>query len=270
MIPLVLLDLDGTIIGASGTVKDCVWKAVDKVQEAGVKLAVCTGRPCGGVSQKIAARLGPSTPHIFQSGALVAYPDGEAVQVYALKDANTSRLIDHAREHALTLELYSPNALFVERKTPLSEAHAKMLGLNAIVRDLHDVMENEPVVRAQWVVTEERASLALSLELTTAQFSRATSPAQPNTFFISVTQKGVSKGTAAQRLAEELKVDLKNAMGVGDTSGDVPMLEVVGHPLVMGNASAELKERFESLDDIEACGAVGALERALELPTPPK
>ena len=265
MIPLILLDLDGTVIGASGTVKDCVWEAVDEVREAGVRLAVCTGRPCGGVAQKVAARLGPSTPHIFQSGALITYADGEAVQVYALKDANTERLIEHARDNGLTLELYSPNALFVERKTPLSEAHAKMLGMNAIVRDLHDVMENEPVVRAQWVVSREKAPIAMSLKLETAQFSRATSPAQEGTFFISVTQKGVSKGTAAHRLAEELKVDLKNVMGVGDTSGDEPMLEVVGHPFIMGSASNDLKEKYEVLGDVEACGVVAALQRALEL-----
>ena len=91
------------------------------------------------------------------------------MQVYALKDANTERLIEHARDHGLTLELYSPNALFVERKTPLSEAHAKMLGMNAIVRDLFDVMENEPVVRAQWVVSGEQAPVAMSLKLD-AQF----------------------------------------------------------------------------------------------------
>ena len=266
MIPLVLLDIDGTVIGASGTVDDCVWEAVDRVQEAGVRLAVCTGRPWGGVAQKVAARLGPETPHIFQSGALIAYPDGEAVQVYALKDANTEQLIEHARDHSLTLELYSPNALFVERRTPLSESHAKMLGVSAIVRDLQDVMENEPIVRAQWVVTEAQADTALSLNLETAQFSRATSPAQPNTFFISVTQKGVSKGAAAGRLAEELKVELRNVMGVGDTSGDLPMLERVGHPIVMGNASEDLRARFESVGDVEDCGVAEALAKALERP----
>lgn len=266
MIPLILLDLDGTVIGSSGTVQDCVWEAVDKVQEAGVRLAVCTGRPCGGVSQKVAARLGPSTPHIFQSGALIAYPDGEAVQVYALKDANTEKLIEHARDNGLTLELYSPNALFVERKTPLSESHAKMLGMNAIVRDLIDVMENEPVVRAQWVVSAAQLETALSLELETAQFSRATSPAQPSTTFVSVTQKGVSKGAAARDLAEDLKVDLKNVMGVGDTSGDVPMLDVVGHPFIMGSATDDLKAKYEVLEDVEVCGVVAALEQALKLP----
>ena len=54
MIPLILLDIDGTLIGSSGTVKDCVWDAADRVREAGVRLAVCTGRPCGGVAQKVA------------------------------------------------------------------------------------------------------------------------------------------------------------------------------------------------------------------------
>lgn len=268
MIPLVLLDLDGTVIGSSGTVQDCVWQAVERVRAAGMKLAVCTGRPLGGGAQRVAERLGANVPQIFQSGALIAYPGGRTLQVSALKDESARRLIAHARALGLVLELYTPSSLYVERKTPISEAHAKMIGVSAIVRDLHDVAENEPVIRAQWVVPEDRLHEALALELKGTQVSVAGSPALKATAFASITQAGVSKGSAARFLAGLLKLKLENVMAIGDSLGDVPMLEAVGHPVVMANADVRLKGRFtRHAGDVERCGVVAVLEAALKTPT---
>jgi Cof subfamily protein (haloacid dehalogenase superfamily) len=268
VIPLVLLDLDGTIIGSSGQVQDCVWQAAERVRTAGVKLAVCTGRPLGGVAQRVAERLGPNLPHIFQSGALIAYPDGRTLQVSALKEAHARRLIAHARELGLVLELYSPNALYIERKTPMSEAHAKLIGVSAIVRELYDVAENEPIIRAQWVVPEDRLGEVLALELKGSQVSVAGSPALKHTAFASITQAGVSKGSAATFLARQLKLKPENVMAVGDSAGDLPMLEAVGHPVVMAGASDALRGRYEVVaGDVERCGVVGALEAALKIVT---
>ena len=266
MIPLVLLDLDGTVIGSSGQVLPCVWEAVERVQGAGMRLAVCTGRPRVGVAKRIAERLGPSTPHIFQNGAMTTYADGNVVQLHALKEASSRALITHARARNLVLEVYTSNALYVERRTPLSEAHAALIGATAIVRNLEDVAENEPVVRAQWVVPFEQQQ-ATTLELPGVQVSAAVSPALRDTLFISVTAQGVSKGSAVRALIESQKLNLENVMAVGDSVGDLPMLEAVGHPVVMAEAPESLRERFFTVGSVEACGVVEALERALTLKT---
>jgi Cof subfamily protein (haloacid dehalogenase superfamily) len=268
MIPLVVLDLDGTLIGSSGSVQECVWQAADTLHEAGVKLALCTGRPCEGMARKVAQRLGPDNPHVFQSGALLAYPDGKVLKAFSLREQNAKRLIGHARDLGFTLELYTPSTMFVERKTALSEAHAKMIGVTPIIRDLADVAENEPVVRAQWVISQEQLESALALKLEEVQVSLATSPALEDTFFVSLTQKDVSKGSGIRQLAAALRVKLGNIMAIGDSQGDVPMLEVVGHPVLMESAPAELKEKFPFVvGDVDDCGVTQAFEQALKLKT---
>lgn len=264
MIPLVILDLDGTVIGADGQVRSCVWSAADTARKAGVKLAVCTGRPGLGVAKRVAERLGPTTPHIFQSGAHVAYAGGETLQVSALRESTTRLLVEHARDVGLALELYTPTTLFVERTTPMSDAHAKMIGVGPIVRDLVEVLENEPVIRAQWVVAASDVVRAVALELEAVQLSTATSPALPDASFISVTQAGVSKGDAVRFLAQTLRLDLARVMAVGDSDGDAPMLDVVGFPVVMANASSLLLERYaRAVPSVEDCGVVDALEQAV-------
>jgi Cof subfamily protein (haloacid dehalogenase superfamily) len=268
MIPLIVLDLDGTIIGKNGHVQDCVWDAIDEAQEAGIKFAVCTGRLCVGQSQKIAKRLGQNGLHIFQSGAHIGYANGESYKVFALKEGITKTIIETARDLGVVLEIYTPSTLYVERTTPLSEAHVKMLGTQAIVRDLMDVVENEPVVRAQWVVTGDEYELVKDLQFDGIESSSATAPAQKGAYFVSLTQKGVSKGTSLEILAQALKIDLKDVMAVGDSHGDLPMLQVVGYPVVMSNASDELKEVYtHHAGDVEKCGIVEITEFALNQKT---
>lgn len=266
MIRLALLDLDGTLIGEGGNVESCVWEAAERARDAGVRLAVCTGRPGFGVAARVARRLDPDTPHIFHSGAQITYLDGNTIQVSALKEQATNTLVQHARELGVVLELYTPNALYVERRTEISEAHAKMIGVTAIVRDLSDVAANEPVVRAQWVVQPDRLDDALGAGVDGIEPSIATSPALPDTFFVSLTRSGVDKGSATRLLCERLEIDPALAMAVGDSPGDVPMLEATGHPRVMGSGDPEVILRYgDPLPGVEDCGAAEALDQAIHL-----
>jgi hydroxymethylpyrimidine pyrophosphatase-like HAD family hydrolase len=140
-----------------------------------------------------------------------------------------------------------------------------MLGTQAIVRDLVDVVENEPVIRAQWVVTGEDYQKVRDLSFEGIQSSSATAPAQKEAFFISLTQKGVSKGTSLELQAKAMKIDLSDIMAVGDSHGDLPMLEKVGHPVVMSNAPEDLKATFaHHAGDVEQCGVVDLIDFALK------
>lgn len=267
MIPLVVLDLDGTVIGSDGQVRQCVWEAAARACEAGVKVAVCTGRPAFGVALRIAERLGPDNPHVFQSGAHVGYPDGRTIQVTALREADVRALIATARSEGAVLELYTPSELFVERRTTLSERHAKLLGVTAIVRDLEDVAAREPVVRAQWVAPlgEHEALLEGIPEGITA--ATATSPALPGIAFVNMTRAGTSKASALAALAKHLRVPLKDVMAVGDSENDVPMLDIVGHPRVVANGAPAVLARYERVvPSVEECGAAEALDEAIGLP----
>lgn len=145
----------------------------------------------------------------------------------------------------------------------MSEAHAKMLGVGAIVRDLSEVVAQEPVVRAQWVVDDEGYREISALELPGTELSRATAPAIPEANFVSVTRAGVSKGSGVAQLADAMRVPLDRTMAVGDSVGDLPMLEIVGRPLAVADGDPELVERFETIPTVEECGAAEALDRAL-------
>lgn len=267
MLPLIILDLDGTLIDQSGMVHAKVWQSIEAAQAEGLRFAVCTGRPCMGIAQQIAARLDPEGWHIFQNGALICKTSGQSLRVFALKESSLVALIQYARQHKLVLEIYTPHNIFIERDNDLAQGHARALRVTPLVENLLEVAAREPAVRAQWVVDAAGLELSRALELADIQCGEATSPTMPEAYFISLTQQGVSKGSAVRLLAENMGLALSDIMAVGDSFGDLSMLEQVGHPIVMGNAPQELKTRFRSVPEVEALGVIEAINQAMTLRT---
>lgn len=263
MLPLVFLDLDGTIIGEDGGVSARLWAALDEARARGLVLAACTGRACQGVAQRIARRLGPDTPHIFHNGALVARASGEVLQSHALEPEHLLRLVAHARKLEETIEFYTADAIYVERNSWPCRHHAEVLDIEVTERDLEDVARNERVLRAHWIVAPERLDAALALDLPGCQVGTASSPALPESLFASITRDGVTKGSAARFVADHLGISPGDAMAIGDSMGDLPVLEVVGHPRVMGDCDEALRARFETLPGIAGDGAAEGIAQAM-------
>src|SRR5512133_143069 len=114
MIRLVCVDVDGTLVGSSGTVLPRVWAAAERVRASGVRLAVCSGRPAFGVARDYAARLDPEGWHVFQNGASVVHlPSGRSLSRSLAPDL-VAALVARARRTGRTLELYTDSTYAFE------------------------------------------------------------------------------------------------------------------------------------------------------------
>jgi len=71
---------------------------------------------------------------------------------------------------------------------------------------------------------------------------------------------GIDKGTGLQWLAEVTGISAADMGGVGDTSGDVDFLRLVGHPAAPANATGEVKKvaRYVSAE-VDAGGLLDIL-----------
>lgn len=262
---LVLLDIDGTLIGPGGDVSKTIWPVAERLRRRGARIAVCTGRTHAGVAMRIAERLDPGAPHVFHNGALVTTTHGEVLHTAPLGAETLVRLKDHARELDATIEFYTPDAIFVDAITPECRVHADVLEIEPVERDLDEVIGAEGVIRAHWIVDAESIDDAVALELPDAQVGVATSPALPDSVFASVTRADSDKGSGARFAAQYLGYDVAEAVAVGDSVGDIPLLEAVGYPFAMGDGHAEVIDgTYPLLGGIDEDGVIEALEFALE------
>jgi hydroxymethylpyrimidine pyrophosphatase-like HAD family hydrolase len=177
-------------------------------------------------------------------------------------------LIAESRTSGRILEFYGDEAYVVERDTPWSRAHAALLGIPFAPRAFETL--GSPVVRAQWLLTAREADdLLARTDGETFEVARSTSPLMPDTSFVGLTRRGVSKGGALHTIATDLGIPLAEVMYVGDAGNDLSALRIVGHPVAMGNADAEVRAAASLVvGSVEHGGLVEALDRALARASP--
>jgi Cof subfamily protein (haloacid dehalogenase superfamily) len=239
MIRLVCIDVDGTLVGSSGAPLDSVWAGADRVRAAGVRLALCTGRPGFGDARGYAARLDPDGWHVFQNGAsIVRLESGESVSE-PLGAERVAWLVARAAVTGRVLELYTDAEYAVESDAPVAREHAELLGVRFSRRPF-DALDGA-VVRGQWIVRADDAPAVLAEPHPGIEISGSTSPLMPGTMFLNMTPAGVSKASAVRRVAGAYGVPLAEVMFVGDGDNDLGAMAVVGTAVAMGNAEPAVR-----------------------------
>ncbi|HLX76806.1 MAG TPA: HAD hydrolase family protein, partial [Terriglobales bacterium] len=81
---------------------------------------------------------------------------------------------------------------------------------------------------------------------------------------VDVLNQGCSKGHAVERWANYRGIPREQVMAIGDNYNDIEMLVFAGIPVIMGNASAELRGRGWMVTGLhDEAGVAMAVEQVL-------
>jgi Cof subfamily protein (haloacid dehalogenase superfamily) len=262
VVRLVGIDVDGTLVGARGFIHPHVWDAARRAHDRGIRLTLCSGRPAFGLALEYARRLDERGWHAFQNGASVLNLEKGTSRSVPLPVAWISKLITQARSSGEVLELYGDTTYVVESTSRWAREHAGLLGVAFEAHPFESL--RQPIVRAQWLLSPERAREFCSMPHPGLEVAQSGSPLMPDTQFVGLTREGVTKGTAIRSIAEEYGIPLQNVMYVGDSGNDLSALRIVGHPIAMGNADpAVLEAAKHSVGRVDDGGLAEALELAI-------
>ena len=245
MIQLVFTDVDGTLIGSSGTVLPSIWRAAERVRATGIRMAVCSGRPAFGDARGYATRLDSQGWHVFQNGASILHlAEGRSLST-PLPAASVGALIARARATGRTLEIYTDSEYAVESTSPRAKEHARLLGVPFTPRSFESL--EGTIVRAQWLVDLADEDETVADETGHLERSSSTSPVMPDTAFINMTAPGIDKARAVRAVAAEYGFPLADVMFVGDGNNDLTALRTVGFPVAMANAESAVREAARAI-----------------------
>jgi Cof subfamily protein (haloacid dehalogenase superfamily) len=265
---LLVVDIDGTLVGRDGTVSAEDKEALAQASGLGIQVALSTGR-VPNASLSVINHLSLDGVHIFCDGALVSNPaQSQEVYVQPLDKSIVKEAIEFARASDIYLELYSATHYFVERETWATEIHHQFFGLEPKVVDFTKLWKRERIIKAELMTsTPQEVAKARDFYIQfdgRLNFSRVRTPAYPGVEFINVVDLGVSKGRALAALVVHLGVSMSEVMAVGDGVNDIPLLSAAGLAVAMDNAPAEVKTVAHYITlDVDRSGLATAIEKFL-------
>ena len=273
-IRLLATDIDGTLLNPQFQVSDGDLAALRRAHAAGIEIVLVTGRRHT-FALPIAQKLGFALWLISSNGAVTRSLAGQTFHCDLMPAATCRRLVAAMQEFrgntVLTFDKESKGAIVLEHMNELGSSIRRWLEKNMeyiqFVVPIEDALVSDPV-QAMFCGTMPRMREALTA-LDAAGMGKAvtvlrTEYPDRDLSMIDVLTAGCSKGHALERWATHRGYRREEVMAVGDNHNDIEMLEFAGHPVIMGNACAELRSRGWTVtrgnDD---CGIAAAVELAL-------
>jgi Cof subfamily protein (haloacid dehalogenase superfamily) len=243
VIRLVVTDIDGTLVREDRTLSPATIAAAGRLRAAGIALALVSSRPPRGLDVLLEP-LGIDTPRAGFNGGSVLGPDHRVL---------AERVIDRdvcadavARLEALGADVWvfgggawflkNPDGAYVPREKRSISQHWRVVADFAPHLDgVHKIMGS-----SRDFALMARAETALRDRLG----ARAAVHRSQN-YYVDVTHPLANKGEAALTLARLIGADPAAMACLGDMPNDLPMFEVSGLAIAMGNAGAEVRARAD-------------------------
>lgn len=266
----VVCDVDGTLVGPEQLSAAEVVDAVGRAQAAGIRVGYATGRMRDGVA-RLHEQLGGLGPHLLHNGAEVR-ADGATIATWPLTPADVDALLAIARsDDDVYVEIYPEAGFFVsswdERARPHWDAiDAEPRGVIASA----DELAGAAVRKATFAVfspgiTDRLCERVAAIGLLPGP---AGSPRTPGLDYVNATHPDAGKGRALHRAADHLGIGLDEVIAIGDAHNDLPMLEVAGTAIAMGQAPHDVRAAAHLVvPAVDAHGVAVAIDAALGMRT---
>jgi Cof subfamily protein (haloacid dehalogenase superfamily) len=263
---LLVLDIDGTLLGKETNVSDENKLALKRAIQSGVTVSLCTGRTPR-AARSVLNQLMLDGYHTFFDGALVIDPQNEhEIYVQPIEIDIIRQAIKWAHNNQHDIELYSETQYFAERENWSTRVHEEFFNVKAELGDYENFLGKESIVKIGTVSTNPDESLKVSefqkAFINKLNFTRVRTPAYPGIDFINVVSPLVSKGTAVSRLAAHLHISKEEIAAIGDGSNDISLLSSVGLAIAMPHSPDELISVADHITlDVEDNGVAAAVNR---------
>jgi Cof subfamily protein (haloacid dehalogenase superfamily) len=252
-IRLLALDIDGTLLNSQFSISDIDLSALRRAHEAGIEIAVVTGRRHD-FALPIAQQLGFDLWLISSNGAITRSLTGETFY-RDLLPAQVCRelcqaMVEFRGNTVLTFDKPGKGSIVLENMNELENSIRRWLEKNlqyidfvvpvegALVTDPVQAMFCGPIPRMHEALAAlENCHLAEEITVLRTEYPLR------DLSIVDVLNKGCSKGHALERWAAFRGVPREQVMAIGDNYNDIEMLAFAGYPVIMGNASEELRGR---------------------------
>lgn len=277
MIKLIATDMDGTLLNAAHEISQENVDAIKFAQSQGITVAIATGRAFYEANTPV-AETDLSVLYICLNGAEVRDESFNIMSTSNLNHELVERIKSILNHEDVYYQIYTNRGIYTEDPTKDLDIYldiAKQAGQEADVEkikngiqkridngtlkvvDSYEEIENIPgelIMKVLAFNPDLEKINKIGAELSAISSLAISSSSRGN---LEITHSDAQKGIALASIADQLNIDLKDVMALGDNLNDVSMLERVGYPVAVENAMPEVKAVAKYVTDTNENSGVG-------------
>lgn len=243
MIKHIFSDMDGTLLNQQGIVSDTTAAAI---RTAGIPLTLVSARAPMEMAAAI-DKLGLTGPQIGFNGGLIYRRVGGTWETISARTIDTElagRIVRAIRTHfpTVSVSLYDRDNWYADEDNAALR-HEMQLTMQTPTFQPVDVTLAKAdlrVFKIMMMTFEDGMMARLNAFFATAGWTGITVQ-QSGTSYLEITSREAKKSRGIQFILDEENLEAKETAAFGDGHNDLPMLEMVGMPVVMANALPEIK-----------------------------
>ena len=265
---LAFFDIDGTLIGKSGTISDRTIEALKRLRSKGIEIALATGRPMFG-AKNISSQLDIDCFSLFSSGALIANPRNNQILFEAeISPSLITKCVNSAKKLGLYIELYTANNYYVEKETILSAKHTSYLGSAALISDFNKVISEHAINKIVTISDNPELDLKQNIliqELPELVCLCSKGASHPEIMFNNITSQSANRHHGFHLIANKMNISAEEIIAFGDAKSDLTFIDLAGFGVAMEEAPQEVKEKANYIaESANKDGLATVLEKILE------
>ncbi|WP_265694154.1 sugar-phosphatase [Providencia rustigianii] len=258
-IKLVAIDLDGTLLNSQHQISPNVKNAIAHAQQKGIRIVLASGRPYSGI-QPYLQELGLDTTNnycISNNGSVIHQAnDGSHVYEDLLDFEDYQYFAELANNIGVHMHVLADNTMFTANRhiSRYTIHDAYFTNTPLVYCPVNEMDTSLSFTKIMVIDYPEKLEIGISYipENTFENYSLIrTSP-----YFLEISNKDASKGSALQVLCEKLAITPDKVMSIGDQNNDIAMLKYASVSVAMGNAEPHIREMVKFVTSTNDCDGV--------------
>ena len=239
---LIVSDLDGTLLNEKKEITERTKNILREAYSKGIDFAIASGRSQHSI-KNFQQDLGIKIFSICNNGANVYDKDENLIYSNPMKSEVVKKVLTFLRENKVNYNGFSHKNLYLDdrEKNPVLTVESGIfniieLGISDNFPEMFKIkarQDEESLSRLKDFVLQQEFAPEIDVTIT-----------QPNC--MDIVDKNCSKGNAIEFISKQFNIPIDEIIAFGDGENDYSMLAAAGHPVVMENGMATLKEAFST------------------------
>ena len=243
---MLVLDIDGTLVGSDKTISEKTREAIIKAQQRGKIVAIASGRSIAGI-RKTASNISLEQ----YGGYVIAYngttvvncKTGECIYNQMVPKELVKPVYEAAKRVNAGIVIYNDNTKEMISGNGLNEyIKIDAEACNVTINEVSDFVKAVNFPFNKFLLSGKPEHMAEVEKIMAKEFGDRLNVFRSDPFYVELLPRYVDKGVAVEKLVKHLDIQREKVICIGDSYNDLPMLRFAGMGVAMGNAQQEVKE----------------------------